>query len=54
MATSGWETLGNVLAGGIDTEGAYEKGRLRTAQTESALGLARQRQQRARGPHYSH
>ena len=44
MATSGWETLGNVLAGGIDTEGAYEKGRLRTAQTESALGLARQRQ----------
>jgi hypothetical protein len=43
MAT-GWETFGNVLGGGIDRAGAFEQGRLRTAQTESALGLARQRQ----------
>lgn len=43
MAT-GWESLGATLGGGIDREGAYETGRLRTAQTESALGLARQRQ----------
>jgi hypothetical protein len=44
MATSGWETLGNVLGGGIDRAGAFETGRLRTAQTESALQLARERQ----------
>jgi hypothetical protein len=43
MATP-WETLGATLGGGIDREGAYEKGRLHTAQTESALGMARQRQ----------
>jgi hypothetical protein len=41
---SGWGSLGEVLGGGIDTAGAYEQGRLRTAQTESALGLARERQ----------
>lgn len=41
---TGWEQLGNVLGGGIDRAGAYETGRLRTAQTESALGLAQQRQ----------
>jgi hypothetical protein len=43
MAT-GWEQLGSVLGGGIDRQGAFEQGRLRTAQTESALGLARERQ----------
>jgi hypothetical protein len=41
---AGWEQLGNVLGGGIDRAGAFEQGRLRSAQTESALGLARQRQ----------
>ncbi len=40
MAT-GWGTLGSVLGGGIDREGAYEEGRLHTAQTEAALGRAR-------------
>jgi hypothetical protein len=44
MATSGWETFGSVLGGGIDRVGAFEQGRLRTAQTESALGMARKRQ----------
>ena len=43
MAT-GWGSLGEALGGGIDRDGAFEQGRLRTAQTESALGLARQRQ----------
>lgn len=42
--TTGWETLGSVLGGGVDTEGAFEKGRLRTAQTENALMQARNRQ----------
>ena len=41
---AGWEQLGEVLGGGIDRAGAFEQGRLRSAQTESALGLARQRQ----------
>lgn len=41
---SGWEQLGEVLGGGIDRAGAFEQGRLRSAQTEGALGLARQRQ----------
>lgn len=41
---TGWETLGNVLGGGVDTAGAYETGRLRTAQTENALIQARNRQ----------
>jgi hypothetical protein len=44
MATSGWETLGSVLGGGVDKVGAYETGRLRTAQTENALIQARNRQ----------
>lgn len=44
MATNGWETFGSVLGGGIDRAGAFEQGRLRTAQTESALQLARERQ----------
>jgi hypothetical protein len=44
MATSGWGAFGNVLGGGIDRAGAFEQGRLRTAQTENALGMARQRQ----------
>lgn len=43
MAT-GWEQLGQVVGGGIDRAGAFETGRLRTAQTESALMLARERQ----------
>jgi len=42
MAT-GWEMLGNALAG-PDRESAFQEGRLRTAQTENALGMARQRQ----------
>jgi hypothetical protein len=41
---SGWETLGSVLGGGVDKTGAYETGRLRTAQTENALIQARNRQ----------
>jgi hypothetical protein len=44
MPASGWEQLGNVLGSGIDRTGAYETGRLRTAQTENALLTARGRQ----------
>lgn len=44
MATSGWQQLGNVLGGGVDRETAYETGRLRTAQTENALLMAKNRQ----------
>jgi hypothetical protein len=42
----GWRALGEVLGGnhGIDRQGAYEEGRLRTAQTENALLQARERQ----------
>ena len=43
MAT-GWQALGDVLGGGIDHQGAYDMGRLRTAQTENALLAARERQ----------
>lgn len=39
----GWATLGASLAG-IDREGAFNEGRLRTAQTENALMLARKHQ----------
>lgn len=42
--TSGWQAVGNVLGGGIDREGAFEEGRLRTARTENALLQARERQ----------
>jgi hypothetical protein len=41
---TGWEQLGNVLGGGIDREGAFNEGRLRTAQTENAMQQARNRQ----------
>lgn len=48
MATSpGWAKLGAVLGGGVDRQGAFEEGRLRTAQTESALAQARERQIKA-------
>lgn len=40
----GWAQLGDVLGGGIDRDGAYNEGRLRTAQTEDAISRARQRQ----------
>lgn len=43
MAT-GWENVGDLLGGGIDHQGAYDEGRLRTAQTEDALLRARGRQ----------
>lgn len=41
---TGWQALGDVLGGGIDHQGAYDEGRLRTAQTEGALLAARERQ----------
>jgi hypothetical protein len=41
---SGWESLGTVLGGGTDRAGAFEEGRLRTAQTENALAQARKHQ----------
>lgn len=41
---TGWQALGDVLGGGIDRQGAYDEGRLRTAQTEGALLAARERQ----------
>lgn len=39
---SGWAQLGAALGG--DSQDAYEQARFRSAQTESALGMARQRQ----------
>jgi hypothetical protein len=44
---SGWESLGTVLGGGTDRAGAFEEGRLRTAQTENALAQARVHQLKA-------
>lgn len=41
---SGWEAFGGVLGGGIDRAGAFDQGRLRTAQTESAIQQAQERQ----------
>lgn len=41
---SGWGTLGDIMGGGIDTQNAFDTGRLRTAQTEGALASARQTQ----------
>lgn len=41
---SGWEAVGGVLGGGIDRTGAFEQGRLRTAQTENAIQQAQERQ----------
>lgn len=41
---AGWASLGNVLGGGIDREGAYLEGRYRSAQTEGALATARRNQ----------
>jgi hypothetical protein len=43
---SGWEAVGGVLGGGIDRAGAFEQGRLRTAQTENAILQAQERQLR--------
>jgi hypothetical protein len=36
-----WGTLGEVLGGGIDREGAYDQGRMQRARTEEALNRAR-------------
>lgn len=45
MPETGWQTLGQVLGAGRSLgEEAYQEGRYRTAQTEGALELARQRQ----------
>lgn len=46
-APAGWASLGNVLGGGIDREGAYLEGRFRSAQTEGALAQARRNQAEA-------
>lgn len=43
MAT-GWQDLGYLLGGGMDSSSAYEEGRLRTVQTEIALEKARNAQ----------
>lgn len=44
---AGFESLGNLLGGGIDREGAFQQGRFRTAQTEQALASATKAQQDA-------
>ena len=41
---SAWQSLGNLLGGGIDREGAYQEGMQVGAQTQSALAQARVRQ----------
>src|SRR5690606_17409962 len=38
---AGWADLGRVLAGGVDTEGAYQRGMSRAAQAEGLLADAR-------------
>lgn len=44
---AGFEALGDVLAGGIDREGAFQQGRYRSAQTEQAISTARKNQAEA-------
>lgn len=45
--TSGFATLGHVLGGGVDREGAFQQARYRSAQTEEALASAHAKQQEA-------
>lgn len=49
---NGFQTLGELLGGGVDTAGAYDEGRLHTAQTETALSKARNEQLKGMASEY--